>query len=60
MYNLTKDESNLVNEVCQLARKEGIFIDDYFVIRKNGRLIMLFTRKDTGGKIHQFDIGSYV
>lgn len=58
-YELTKDENLLVKNVINEARSCGVAVDDWFVFRKNGRLFMNYTRKDTGGRIHQIELGKY-
>lgn len=60
MWKLNHDEKQMKDRVLQEAKKAGVDIDDYRMIKKDGKLHMLYTRKDTGGKIHDFELGKYV
>lgn len=60
MWKLNHDEKQMKDRVLQEAKKAGVDIDDYRMIKKDGKLHMLYTRRDTGGKIWEFEIGKYV
>ena len=60
MWKLNSDDKQKKETVFREAKKAGIEIDDYRMIKKDGKLILLYTRKDTGGKIYEFEIGKYV
>lgn len=60
MWKLNSDDKEKRDTVLREAKKAGVEIDDYRMIKKDGKLHMLYTRKDTGGKIHDFEIGKYV
>jgi len=60
MWKLNSDDKQKRDVVLREAKKAGVDIDDYRMIKKDGKLYMLYTRKDTGGKIYEFEIGKYV
>lgn len=60
MWKLNSDDKQKLDTVFREAKKAGVAIEDYKVIKKDGKLHMLYTRKDTGGKIHDFEVGKYV
>lgn len=60
MWKLNHDEKQMKDRVLQEAKKAGVDIDDYRMIKKDGKLHMLYTRRDTGGKIWEFELGKYV
>lgn len=60
MWKLNSDDKQKRDVVLREAKKAGVDIDDYRMIKKDGKLYMLYTRKDTGGKIWEFEIGKYV
>ena len=60
MWKLNSDDKQKRDVVLREAKKAGVDIDDYRMIKKDGKLILLYTRKDTGGKIYEFEIGKYV
>ena len=60
MWKLNSDDKQKKDTVLREAKKAGIEIGDYRMIKKDGKLIMLYTRKDTGDKMYEFEIGRYV
>ena len=58
MWKLTKDEKELVEKVKKDARNASVPLDDSRIVVREGKIIFLYTRKDTGGRIYEMDIGS--
>ena len=60
MWKQNSDDKQKINTVLREAKKAGVAIEDYKAIKKDGKLYLLYTRKDTGGKMYEFEIGKYV
>lgn len=58
MWKLTKDEKELVEKVKKDARNASVPLDDSRIVVREGKIIFLYTRKDTGGRIYEMEIGN--
>lgn len=56
MWKLSSDDKEKKETVLREARKAGVKIGDYKMIKKDGKLYMLYS----DSPIHVFEIGKYV
>lgn len=59
MWKCNSDEDKKIKEFLQYAKKSGVDIEDYRIVKKDGKLHAIYTRRDTGGKLYTYEICKY-